>query len=76
MPRWGTIELDLTVSLNLSCEEIKDTVTPIMAQTKPKLNICELSKGVKLKFLSIHVNIIKITINYLIICAIIGLNRY
>ena len=46
-----------------------------MAQTKPKLNICELPKGVELNCLSRHVNCIKITLDYFITCAIIGLNR-
>ena len=42
-----TIELDLTVLLNLKCEELWEIGTPIMAQTKVIFKFRELSKGVE-----------------------------
>ena len=69
------MEIDLTVSLNLKCEEIKDTGSPIMEQSRAKLNIRELLKGVEFNSLSIHVIFIKITIHITITCAKISLLR-
>ena len=42
------MEIDLTVLLNLKCEEIEEIGTPIMAQTKVIFKFRELSKGVEL----------------------------
>ena len=52
------MERDLTVLLNLKCEEIEEIGTPIMAQTKVILIFRELSKGVEFNSLSIHVILI------------------
>ena len=69
------MELDLPVSLNLKCEEIWDTGSPIMEQGNAQLDIRELLKGVELNSLSIHVTFIKITIHIIIICAKISFKR-
>ena len=55
------MELDLTVLLNLKCEEIQEIGSAIMAQTKVILKFPELSKGVELNSLSKHVNLIYLT---------------
>ena len=59
-----TIEVDLTVLLNLKCEEIQEFATPIMAESTDKFQIRKLPKGVEFHSLSIHVNCIKVNINY------------
>ena len=46
------MEFDFTLSLNLKCEEILDTRGPIMEQSKAKLDILELLKGVEFNSLS------------------------
>ena len=69
------MELDLTVSLNLKCEERLDTGSSIMEQSNAKLDIRKLPKGLELSSLSIHVTFIKITIHIMIICAKISLKR-
>ena len=56
--------IDLTVLLNLKCEEIQEIGTPIMAGTANKFKILNLPKGVEFNSLSIHVKFIKVTINY------------
>ena len=61
------MELDLTVSLNLKCEEIEEIGTQIMAQTKDILKFRELSKGVELNSLSKHVNLIYLTYYYFMV---------
>ena len=61
------MEIDLTVLLNLKCEEIEEIGTPIMAQTKIIMKFRELSKGVELKSLSKHVNLIYLTFYYFIV---------
>ena len=48
------MELDLTVSLNLKCEDIQDIVTPFIAESKPKLKIRVLPKGVEINSLSMY----------------------
>ena len=52
------MELDLTVLLNIKCEEIWEIGTPIMAQTKVIFKFRELSKGVEINSISKHVNLI------------------
>ena len=69
------MELDLTVLLNLKCEEIYEIGTPIMSQTKVIFKFRELSKGVELNSLSKHLNLIYLTFYYFMVKAIIGLNR-
>ena len=61
------MELDLTVLLNLRCEEIQEIGTPIMARTVYKFKILNLLKGVEFYSLSIHVRLIKVTNNYLML---------
>ena len=61
------MELDLTVLLNLKCEDIGKIDTPTMAQTKVILKFRELSKGVELNSLSKHVNLIYLTFDYFIV---------
>ena len=61
------MERDLTILLNLKCEEIQEIGTPIMAQTKIILKFRELSKGVKFNSLSIHVNLIYVTFFYFMV---------
>ena len=61
------MEIDLTILLNLKCEEIEEIGTPIMAQTKIIMKFPELSKGVELNSLSKHVNLIYLTFNYFIV---------
>ena len=46
-----------------------------MEQSKAKLDIKKLPKGVELNSLSIDVNFIKITIHIMIICVKISLKR-
>ena len=46
-----------------------------MEQSKAKLEIRELPKGVELNSLSINLTFIKITIHIMIICAKISLKR-
>ena len=46
------MEFDLTLSLNLKCEEILDNRGPIMEQSNAKLDIRELLKGVEFNSLS------------------------
>ena len=46
-----------------------------MEQSKAKMDIGELLKGLESNSLSIHVTFIKITINTTIICAKISLKR-
>ena len=58
------METDLTVLLNLKCEEIQEIRTPIMAGTADKFKILNLLKGVEFNSLSINVKFIKVTINY------------
>ena len=58
------MELDLTVSLNLKCEEIQEIGTPILAQTKVIFKFRELSKSVELNSLSKYVNLIYLTFYY------------
>ena len=55
------MEIDLTVLLNLKCEEIEEIGTPIMPQTKIIMKFREQSKGVELNSLSKHVNLICLT---------------
>ena len=69
------MELDLTVLLNLKCEEIYEIGTPIVEQTEVIFKFRELSKGVELNSLSKHVNLIYLTLYYFIVQAIIWLNR-
>ena len=47
------MEIDLTVLMNLKCEEIWEIDTPIWAETKDKFQICNLPKGVEFNSLSI-----------------------
>ena len=61
------MEIDLTVLLNLKCEEIEEIGTPIMAQTKIMMKFRELSRGVDLNYLSKHVNLIYLTFYYFIV---------
>ena len=63
------MELDLTVLLNLKCEQILEIDTPIMAQTKVILKFRELSKGVELNSLSLskHANLIYLTFYYFMV---------
>ena len=61
------MEIDLTILLNLKCEEIQEIGTPIMTRTDDKFKILNLPKGVLFNFLSIHVKFIKVTINYLML---------
>ena len=58
------MEIDLTVLLNLKCEEIQEIGTPIMAGTVDKYKILNLPKGVEFNSLSVYVKFIKVTINY------------
>ena len=69
------MESDLTVLLNLECEEIEEIGTPIMAQTKIIMKLRELSKGVELNSLYKHVHLIYLTFYYFMVKATIGLNR-
>ena len=46
-----------------------------MEQSKAKMDIRELPKGVELNSLSIHVTFIKITIHIISICGKISLKR-
>ena len=48
------MEIDLTVLLDLKCEEIQEIGTPIMAGTAEKFKIMYLPKGVEFNSLSIH----------------------
>ena len=61
------MEIDLTVLLNLKCEEIQEIGTPIMAQTKIILKFRKLSKGVELNSISKHVNLIYLTFYYFMV---------
>ena len=61
------MEINLTVLLNLKCEEIEEIGTPIMAQTKIIMKFRELSKGVELNSLSKHVNLIYLTCYYFMV---------
>ena len=46
------MEIDLTVLLNLKCEEIQDNGTPIMARTDDKFKILNLPEGVEFNSIS------------------------
>ena len=56
------MEIDLTVLLNLKCEEIQEIGTLINARTDDKFKIMNISKGVELYSLSIHIRFSKVTI--------------
>ena len=61
------MEIEITVLLNLKCEEIEEIGTPIMAQTKIIMKFRELSKDEKLNSLSKHVNLVYLTFYYFIV---------
>ena len=61
------MEIDLTVLLNLKCEETQEIGTTFMAQTKIILKFRELSTGVEFNSPSIHANLIKVKFHYFMV---------